>query len=85
MGDQARAANLEPADPTEYLVFIEGYANAGNWERVNKLAEQAMKLNRNVNPQLCNLAARLGKTLAASENNLAGVEYLLSTYQCADQ
>lgn len=85
MGDQARAANLEPADPTEYLVFIEGYANAGNWEMVNKLAEQAMKLNRNVNPQLCNLAARLGKTLAASENNLAGVEYLLSTYQCADQ
>jgi len=85
MGDQARAANFEPADPTEYLVFIEGYAHSGNWDRVNKLAEQAMKLNRNVNPQLCNLTDRLGKKLAATAENMAGLEYLRSTYQCSDQ
>ncbi len=83
MGDQARADNFEPADPTEYFIFIEGYAHTGNWERVNKLAENAMKLNRNVNPQLCNLVAILMKALPANEQNLAGIENLQKKYQCS--
>jgi hypothetical protein len=83
MGEQARLANFEPADPTEYLVFIEGSAHIGDWELVYKLAEQAIKLNRNVNPQLCNLTARLKNNLPDGALNRTGIEYLQTTYQCS--
>lgn len=83
MGNLARAANFEPADPTEYLVFIEGYAYAGDWERVSKLADQAMKMNRNVNPQLCSLTSRLRKNLPDNELNRSSIENLQITYQCS--
>ena len=83
MGEKARDANFEPADPTEYLVLIEGYAHTGDWERVNILAGKAMKLNRNVNPQLCNLTVRLTNNLPDSELNRTGIDDLQTTYQCS--
>jgi hypothetical protein len=83
MGEKARDANIEPADPTEYLVLIEGYAHTGDWERVNILAGKAMKLNRNVNPQLCNLAVRLTNNLPDTELNRTGIDDLQTTYQCS--
>lgn len=50
LADSALTEGLEPSDPTEWLVFIEGYARAGRQDRAVALARQiqtrqpAMKL-----------------------------------------
>ncbi len=82
LGDTAREKNLSAAEPTEYMVFIEGYAHTGDWERVKRLMEQAMKLNRNVNYQLCRLIARLEKDLSPTQINQNALESIQSDYQC---
>src|SRR5690606_26029173 len=40
MADEAFALNVQPSDPAEYFVFIEGYAHAGEWDRAVELSQR---------------------------------------------
>ena len=44
--------------------------------------QEAMKLNRNVNYQLCRLTARLERDLPPTETNQNTLESIQSVYQC---
>ena len=41
LGDQAEKSGLKPAEMSEYLPFIEGYARMGHWDEAGKLTQVA--------------------------------------------
>jgi hypothetical protein len=48
-------------NPAEQLVFIEGYAHVGQWDRAVELSEQANAVSAElVGPMLCRLWKRIG-------------------------
>ena len=59
LGDQASQAGLHPADASEWLPFIEGYARAGKMEQARAL-NQAASQQANLKPALCGLWQRVG-------------------------
>ena len=56
------ALSLEhPYEPAEQLVFIEGYAHVGAWDRAVELSERANGFSEEwVGPMLCRLWKRIG-------------------------
>ena len=60
------ALTLEHAyDPAEQMVFIEGYAHAGEWDRAVELSERANEVSEElVGPMLCRLWKRIGAETA---------------------
>ena len=60
-GEMALARNDHPYDPAEQLVFIEGYAHVGQWERAVNLSAQAHEISKEyMGPMLCRLWKRIG-------------------------
>ena len=70
------ALTLEHAyDPAEQMVFIEGYAHAGEWDRAVELSERANEVSEElVGPMLCRLWKRIGAETAegVERNALSG-------------
>ncbi len=50
---------LRPADPAERLVFIEGYARTGDWDRAVELSRQSADDSQLMKPPLCQLWKRI--------------------------
>ena len=63
LGDEAFALDESPNHASEYVPFIEGYAQTGNWERALGLAEKANGINPAVQPMLCDVWGRVGVEL----------------------
>jgi hypothetical protein len=42
-GDEARRLGLEPEDPAEWLLFVEGYAQVGRYQEAREAAECALR------------------------------------------
>lgn len=59
LGDRASQAGLYPADTSELLPFIEGYARTGKMEQARAL-NQAASQRADLNPALCRLWQRVG-------------------------
>lgn len=78
LGDVAFRLDDHPNNPVERLVFVEGYAHTGDWERAVKLSRESYQVSKNyVGPLLCRLWERIemrttsdlsdGRTEALSE------------------
>ncbi len=83
LGDEAFGKGLSPAVGTEYEPFIEGYANAGQWETAFSLTERAAELTNNMEGSLCSVWRRL-ETIGVG-NTSASEEWknkVYSQYQC---
>ena len=60
LGDTAFKLDDHPNDPVERFVFIEGYANTGDWERALELSRESYRVSKNfVGPSLCWLWQRI--------------------------
>jgi hypothetical protein len=60
MGEMTQSFTGHPFDPAEQLVFIEGYAHAGNWARAMELSKKAHAVSeRIVGQMLCQLWKRI--------------------------
>lgn len=60
LGDPAFQLDDHPNDPVERFVFIEGYAQVGDWERALKLSQESYGVSKNfVGPMLCWLWQRI--------------------------
>ncbi len=59
LGEQAQAANLQPAEPDELLPFIEGFAMTGQVQQAQSLTAEAGKAN-DLHPAICALWQRVG-------------------------
>jgi len=64
LGDQAAGASLKPADLSEYLPFIEGYAHEQNWDEAGALS-QAVNRDAELFPSLCATWKRISSDMAS--------------------
>jgi hypothetical protein len=58
LGDQAFAVD-HPNDASERLVFVEGYAHVGRWDRAEELSDAALAQNPAVNRMVCHTWDRI--------------------------
>lgn len=72
LGDAAFAEGLQPADPSERFVFIEGYAHAGEWGRAVELSKRSFEESELMSAPLCRLWERIAaETVSTSERSEA--------------
>ncbi len=64
LGDQAAGSSLKPADLSEYLPFIEGYAHVQNWDKAGALS-QAVRTDAELFPSLCATWKRIASDMAS--------------------
>jgi hypothetical protein len=78
------ALTLEhPYNPAEQLVFIEGYAHAGEWNRAVELSEQANAVSEElVGPMLCRLWKRIGAETTEGEARSVALEKIQKLIAC---
>jgi hypothetical protein len=77
LGDQAYQLEDYPNDPSEHLVFVEGYAHSGNWERAIELSEQSLSITPLMEPLMCRLWQRID---ASTDDSLVKESTLDSLY-----
>ncbi len=65
LGDEAFAQEDYPNDPTERLVFIEGYAHTAQWEKSINLTNEANAITPLMQPVLCKLWQRIERDLGS--------------------
>jgi hypothetical protein len=83
LGNSALQLNDHPNDPVERFVFIEGFAQDGNWSRVEELAMQSYKVSPHyVGPLLCKLIDRLNEEVPASEGRQTSLNDLRTKFSC---
>jgi len=67
MSNQALSISNYPYEPAEQFVFIEGYANTGDWDRALELSDRAYEFSPEpVGAMLCQLWERIGKETPTS-------------------
>jgi hypothetical protein len=72
-----------PYDPAEQLVFVEGYAHVGQWDRAVVLSEQANAVSTElVGPMLCRLWKRIGVETADSVERSAALSKVRNIIAC---
>jgi len=82
----SRAFNLgdHPNDPMERLVFVEGYAHAGDWKQALQLSEEAYHVAPNhLGPLLCSLWNRINGDTADSPEKQEAMEEVQRQFNCA--
>ena len=82
LGDQAFKQTDYPNDPSERLVFIEGYAHTGNWTRARQLSQETRQITDAMQPMLCRLWQRIDDTVPASPDKTAALQAVRSELQC---
>ena len=66
MAEMALSLNNHPYNPAEQMVFIEGYAHVGDWDRAVELSQKANQVSvEKVGPMLCRLWKRIGAETAS--------------------
>jgi len=86
MGDDAFRLSDHPNDPVERFVFIEGYAQTGNWERALDLSGDSYRVSRAyVGPLLCRLWERVQMQTPPSPEKAAAVSEVKSMFACSSE
>jgi hypothetical protein len=84
LGEIAFNLNDHPNDPVERFVFIEGYAQTGDWERAVRLSRETYRISKEyVGPPLCRLWERMetettGRSSVERSEALSEVESMLA-------
>jgi hypothetical protein len=78
IGDTAFKLDDDPRDPSEWFVFIEGYAHVGEWVRALELSQESYRASQDdadLGRLLCQLWERIETETTESRPQLAeGVE-----------
>ncbi len=82
LGDQAFSQSDYPNDPSERLVFIEGYAHTGNWQRAHELTRETRQITAAMQPMLCRLWQRIGEATPSSSEKTAALQTVRTELQC---
>lgn len=69
-GEQAFSQGYQPHDATELLVFIEGYAQTGQWDKSLQTALDAAKLEPRLEGKICDTLIRLKHEVPLDAGNL---------------
>jgi hypothetical protein len=82
LGDQAFGQNDYPNDPSERLVFIEGYAHAGNWQRARQLSQESRQVTSAMQPVLCRLWQRIAESTPPGSDKEANLPAVRAELKC---
>jgi hypothetical protein len=83
IGDQIIVADTKPADPTEWLVYIEGYANTNQWQRAKELSETALAVTKAMQPPLCRLWLRIDRETPSSKEKSDVLSWAQAALSCS--
>jgi len=78
LGDIGFSLADSPNDASEYVVFIEGYANAGRWDDASAFTLRALEITPLMQPMLCNAWQRI----AGLPGNKAAPTDMLAELAC---
>jgi hypothetical protein len=83
MAGAALSIRDNPYDPAERMVFIEGYAHAGEWDQAMKLSTEAYQTGeQSAGPMLCRLWKRIEAETAASPEKNAAIPEGMNLFAC---
>lgn len=83
LGDRAFASGDYPNDPMERVVFIEGYAHAGQWTRAVQLNAEAAGITPMMQPVLCTLWQRIERQTDDSPGRQDALSSVQQTLNCS--
>lgn len=82
--DIALSFEEHPYEPAEHLLFIEGYAHAGQWERALELSERAYEVSpEGLGRVICQLWERIGAETGESQERSAAFVEVQSMFACS--
>ncbi|HSQ17564.1 MAG TPA: hypothetical protein VLM83_07705 [Anaerolineales bacterium] len=84
LGDQAFALGDYPNDPAERLVFIEGYAHTGAWDRAEQLSGEVQSITPMMQPVLCHLWTRIANETSISPEREVVLEQIFNNLTCTE-
>jgi hypothetical protein len=84
IGDLAFALGEYPNDPAERLVFIEGYAHVGNWQRAEELSGQTQQITPMMEPVLCHLWERITHETPLSPEKEVVLQRVMIDLNCSE-
>ena len=67
---ETKAKGLVPASGSEYLPFIEAYAQTGRWSKANDLSIAAQEITPNLGPVLCNNWVRFQQIIGGQDKDI---------------
>lgn len=84
LGDIAFALDDYPNDPFERFVFIEGYANIGDWKKAVELSTTSYKISKNyVGPPLCRLWDRIERETLSTPEQASALVDVRGKFECS--
>jgi hypothetical protein len=83
MAETAASLDDHPYDPAEQMVFVEGYAHAGEWDQALELSKEAYKAGEQyAGPMLCRLWKRIeAETIDDLQRN-AAISEAMNLFAC---
>ncbi len=83
MAETAASLHDHPYDPAEHMVFIEGYAHAGEWDRAMQLSREAYEAgDQFAGPMLCRLWKRIETETANDPEKSAAISESANLFAC---
>lgn len=83
LGDKAFKLSDHPNNPVERFVFIEGYANTGDWDAALKLSRESYKVSKDyVAPLLCRLWRRIETETVSGPGRDAAISQAKTQFAC---
>ncbi len=83
LGDLAFSVD-HPNDPSERLVFIEGYAHVGRLDRAEDLSYEALEQNPAVNRMVCHTWERIEREADLGEEGHSAAGRVRERAECDD-
>ena len=84
MSDLALSDTAHPFEPAEQLVFIEGFAHAGQWGRAVELSQQVNEVSPEIMSRvLCRLWRRVGAETTQSPERTDALAEIQSMFACS--
>ncbi len=80
--EEAQANGERPDNGFEYIPFIEGFGNTGDWETVKEMTKFANKITAGLEPSLCGAMNRLTESAPASAEKDATLIKLKEDFGC---
>jgi hypothetical protein len=82
LGEKAFQQNDYPNDPSERLVFIEGYAHTGKWQQALELSRETRQVTAVMQPVLCRLWQRIDQNTSGGVDKDAVLQTAKEELQC---
>lgn len=73
LGDEAQAQGLAPATGMEWVPFMEGYANSGEWQKALQINEKALEETNNMENYLCRAWDRIEHSSLPTNEKIAAI------------